>query len=166
MSGIQSCSRVSALVLLLLSAAAHQARADDCAVIAAALKATASTNKPMKTFMRIGNRPERLVSIAVGGNAYTALGPDMWSKSSRSEGREDVDADMAGIKLRECVSDGTQTIEGEAVRVYHALRTNSASGLKESPLKVWIGSDGLLRQQEVRGGLMRYDYRDVQAPRT
>jgi hypothetical protein len=129
-----------------------------------ALSATATTTLPMRTLMRAGNQPERVISLAIDDSIYLALGPALWSRSSRTEARKTERTRLARIRLSGCSALGQENIQSERTFVFRGLRGDRASSTKPAAVTVWIGTDGLLRQQQTLSGWVRYDYRDIRAP--
>jgi hypothetical protein len=149
------------------------ASADDCAPVLNALTATASAPK-LRQYVSMPSRPgvERLVSVQIGDVVYVALGvggpASPWQKMSRSKMRAEAEEAMQTMNYRDCKPLGSEVINGSQVSAFeYTMQDQSAvpgqirSGGRS---RIWIGSDGLVRKQEVAGGSVRYEYNAVEAP--
>jgi len=136
--------------------------ADDCTVLRDAALATLQVPSGMRQFLAVGNRPERLVSVAAGDKVYLAMAPGQWTTLPRSE----VQAEgLAAAKVyRDCHAVGQEEVDGHAATVY--AYTASFDGMPAAAARAWIGRDGLIYRQALpRGGVMRYEFKDVKPPR-
>jgi len=150
------------LAVAVLCARPVMVRADDCAVLRNAALATLQAPSGLRQFLAVGNRPERLMSVAAGDTVYIAMAPGQWMTLPRSEVQaEGVSAAKA---YRDCHAVGQEEVDGHAATVY--AYTAAFDGAPAASARAWIGRDGLIYRQALpRGGVMRYEFKDVKPPR-
>lgn len=137
--------------------------ADDCDPVRKAARDTLQAPGGWRQYMAAGGRPERLVSIAKGDTVWLALGPGQWTAMPRRELLAEASNAEAGHRLSQCHAHGESVIDGMPVTVYDYA--SQVGGLPVLQAQAWIGRDGLIyRQSSGRQGVLRYEFKNVQAP--
>src|SRR4051812_21339036 len=155
----------SALAFGVLAMTCLVVQADDCEVIRKAGLATLHTPTGMRQYLKIRDRPERLLSITEGDTVYMAVAPDVWTRVPRSEIQAAAARADADNTFSNCHAVGDEIVDTHQTTVYE-YTTRSATGSAPTQTRAWIGRDGLIYRQSVpaRGGALRFEYKNVVAP--
>src|SRR5215471_21712666 len=147
---------VALLILCGFGCAAERARADSCGAILKALDAT--THAPgIRQYISFSSRSdgadEHLMAVLIGTAAYVATGgPDGWLKIDRREIMAAAKEEAANTHYRDCRSLGTEQIHGVVAKLYEFTMEDKETGSVADRMRIWIGADGLVYQQQTENG--------------
>jgi hypothetical protein len=159
------------LALLILGGvgcSAQIARADTCATILKALDATAHA-PGIRQYISFSSRSdgadEHLMAVLLGATAYMATGgPDGWLKIDRREIMASAKEEAANTRYRDCRALGAEPVRGVAAKLYEFTMEDKATGTASDQMRIWIGADGLVHQQQTEDGTVRFEFDGVKAP--
>jgi hypothetical protein len=152
-----------ALAITLLPCLPQNAAADPCQEVVAAMRATMKAPALRQFLTSNHSHEERLMTIIVGDTVYMMMGGSKpISTMSRQEARQSVDQAAIENSVVDCRLVGHEKVAGTPTRLYTYTSDDGAGGSIAS--KVWIGDDGLLREQSADDGMIRYEYENVIAP--
>jgi hypothetical protein len=159
---------VALLILGGFGCSAETARADSCATILKALDAT--THAPgIRQYISFSSRSdgvdEHLMAVLVGATAYMATGgSDGWLKIDRREIMAAAKEEAANTRYRDCHALGTEQVHGVVAELYEFTMEDKETGSVADRMRIWIGADGLVRQQQTENGTVRFEFNGVKAP--
>lgn len=152
--------------LMSLLSLSPSARALDAACEAFVAAAEKGVEQPSRQSISDLSAGQRLESIVVDGQSYSAIG-GKWRRMGidlkAAERKLYAQIRNGTIKLDQCQALGSETVDGIATTAVRYRMT--MPGAPAAIATAYIGKDGLIHAQSSDDVRVRYRYRDVRAPK-